>query len=66
MTNFCDGVGDGHRGQAGAELECVVADGGDGVGDGHRGQAGAAGVFANYFISIICQLNGRKMSAQIP
>ena len=47
-------------------IERFLPDAGHTVGNGNRGQTTTGRVFANYFISTICQLNGRKMTAQIP
>ena len=60
-ADACHGVRNGHARQAGAAIERLVADARHGVRDGHARQAGAAIVFANYFISAICKLNGRKV-----
>ena len=44
-----------------ALIKHIASDAGDGIGDGDARQAAAVSVFANYFISAICKLNGRKV-----
>ena len=64
-TNICDGVGNGHSGQAFATLKSRTTDFCNGVADAHRGQTNAVLVFANAFISVTYVLNGRKVTAKL-
>ena len=45
--------------------KCTSSDAGHAVGEGDGGQATASRVFARYFISTICTLNGRKVAMWI-
>ena len=50
-----------YRGQADARIEGTATDACHAVGDGDGGQADTARVFASRFISMTCNLNGRKV-----
>ena len=54
-------AGDIDGGQARAATKSTIPYARHAFRDGDGGQAGAASVFANYFISVICKLNGRKV-----
>ena len=47
--------------QAAATIESRASNARHALGDGDGGEAAAIIVFANYFISVICKLNGRKV-----
>ena len=52
---------DSDGGQTAAALKGIVADAGHVVWNNYGVQTAATCVFANYFISVICKLNGRKV-----
>lgn len=47
--------------QTAAIIESFASNARHALGDGDGGEAAAIIVFANYFISVICKLNGRKV-----
>ena len=61
VANTGHRVGDGDGLQGVATIKRTVANAGYGVGDGDGLQGKAIIVFANYFISAIYKLNGRKV-----
>ncbi len=56
------GVGDGDVRQAATIQERPIPDTGHGVGDGYAGQSDTLIVFVCCLVSVICALNGRKVT----